>query len=491
MKKIIKLRLTLINLILILNFIYSANYLNYFKVDEDIGKVSKVLHDVAVEFFDKENIKFNILIINEMSNFSLEVLRNFMEMLNGRFSFKILLHKMNKINYEVQFVNGSYIIFIESILNFYDIEIGYEVVRHNDEPMKFLIFIPNFTFDQFQTSKIIKSNDKINMESGEVFHHSYFITNEMDTLTLSTVEWFSPYGCNSPHLNKLNTFHKETMEWKSNLENYEKFLDYHGCELVMMLPSSDSDGTLNYVSGYAYPKTDEFESFEVHGITPVIFKIAVNYHNFSVYYQPVLLPPYWIFTYATMPYQGYLINNTFKEPLVFFHILSLHTLDDGLRGSDVVANLEAYMFVTPAEKYTPYEKFFLPFDLWIWSFLCLTFALTFLSIFIINCFSKSVQNLVYGHKVDTPIWNIVCIFFGISQMKLPNSNFSRSIWIMFIYFCLIFRTCFQSKFFEFMTSESRQSPPKTIDDVIDMQYNVYAMVGNEELSSNVFHSGRW
>ena len=62
---------------------------------------------------------------------------------------------------------------------------------------------------------------------------------------------------------------------------------------------------------------------------------------------------------------------------------------------------------------------------------------------------------------------------------------------MFIYFCFIFRTCFQSKFFEFMTSEPRQPPPKTIDDVIDRGYNVYAMEGNEELSSNNFHSGRW
>jgi hypothetical protein len=285
------------------------------------------------------------------------------------------------------------------------------------------------------------------------------------------------------------------MTWSTKLENYEKFLEYHGCELVMMLPSSHSDGTVRYVSGYAYPKSTDYSRFDIYGITPVIFKIAATYHNFSVYYQPVFLPPNWIYTLASMPYGGIPINKTFKEPLVFFHILSLHSLgageDRGLRASNVVANLNVHMFVTPAEKYTPYEKFFLPFDLWTWILFFFTFVCTFLSIFIINCFSKAVQNLVYGNKVDTPIWNIVCIFFGVSQMKLPNSNFSRSIWIMFIYFCLIFRTCFQSKFFEFMTSEPRRSPPRTIEDVIDMGYNVYAMDGNLRFSSSFHRAERW
>ena len=143
------------------------------------------------------------------------------------------------------------------------------------------------------------------------------------------------------------------------------------------------------------------------------------------------------------------------------------------------------MFVTPAEKYTPYEKFFLPFDLETWILLTMTFIMTFLSIFIINRFSKSAQSLVYGHKVDTPFWNVISIFFGISQTKLPYKNFSRFILIMFIYFCLIFRTCFQSKFFEYMTSEPRRSPPKTIEDVIERNYSIVASRAIHSYSSRI------
>ena len=152
---------------------------------------------------------------------------------------------------------------------------------------------------------------------------------------------------------------------------------------------------------------------------------------------------------------------------VFFEVRSLHHVDNNYKASGIVADLNVLIFVTPAEKYTAYEKLFLPFDLETWILLSVTFLSTFVSIQIINRFSKSTQSLVYGKNIENPIWNVISIFFGISQTRLPTKNFSRFILIMFIFFCLIFRTCFQSKFFEFMTSEPRRPAPKTIDDVID------------------------
>jgi hypothetical protein len=141
--------------------------------------------------------------------------------------------------------------------------------------------------------------------------------------------------------------------------------------------------------------------------------------------------------------------------------------------------------MTPSEKYSPYEKFFLPFDLPTWILLFFTFIMTFGSIFMINHLSKSVQNLIYGQNIETPIWNVISIFFGISQTKLPNKNFSRFILIIFIYFCLIFRTCFQSKFFEFMTSEPRLPPPKNIEELIERNYTTYAMYSTAEASRSI------
>ncbi|KAL7051756.1 hypothetical protein ACKWTF_004599 [Chironomus riparius] len=169
------------------------------------------------------------------------------------------------------------------------------------------------------------------------------------------------------------------------------------------------------------------------------------------------------------------INDVKKNPHVYFEIYTLHQLTPYLISSKIVVKLNFFILITPAEKYTPYEIFFLPFDLMTWIFSLITFLSTILSILIINNLSKSTQTMVYGHKVDTPFWNVISIFFGISQTKLPNTNFSRFILIIFIYFCLIFRTCFQSKFFEFMTSEPRHPQPKTFGDLINEGYKLYTM----------------
>ena len=159
--------------------------------------------------------------------------------------------------------------------------------------------------------------------------------------------------------------------------------------------------------------------------------------------------------------------------------------------ASVVSDSKIFMLVTPGEKYTQYEKFILPFDLQTWIFVGVTFIATFSTIFVVNCLSKPTQSTVYGHKVESPIWNVISIFFGIAQTRLPDRNFSRFILTIFIFFCLIFRTCFQSKFFEFMTTEPRWPPPKTIQDVIEREYQVFALDAHLSYSSGKDRSEKW
>lgn len=70
---------------------------------------------------------------------------------------------------------------------------------------------------------------------------------------------------------------------------------------------------------------------------------------------------------------------------------------------------------------------------------------------------------------------VVGLIFGIGQTRLPDRSFSRFILLLFIWFCLIFQVCFQSKLFEFMTSEPRRPLPKTIQDLIQRNYSMYSV----------------
>ena len=107
-------------------------------------------------------------------------------------------------------------------------------------------------------------------------------------MTLSTLEWFSPYGCNVPFLIQLNTFNKRSMKWSTKLKNYEKFLNYHGCELIMMLPVAIA---INYyVDGYALVNPQHTMIVPL-GISPAVFETSSKYYNFTVGYQPIVFVP--------------------------------------------------------------------------------------------------------------------------------------------------------------------------------------------------------
>lgn len=355
----------------------------------------------------------------------------------------------------------------------------------------FVAFIPSLTYDMLKSWQFPHYYFEIQRLSGSVLQYTFFITNEADTVTLSTVEWFSPYGCDTPHLVKLNTFNKTTLKWNTKLQNYEKFLNYHNCELVMLIPTQANDKTIFHTSGYALIDRYFGEShYEIFGITPIIFQIAAKLHNFTVFFQLGIMENKWI-TNLKNSVKIFEVNGIKKNPHVYFEILPLDVFPHHISTSKVVTNLNVLMYVTPSDKYTVYEKFILPFDFSTWILIFLTFLMTFVTILIINQLSKTTQNLVYGHAIDTPIWNVTSVFFGISQTRLPNTNFSRFILMLFIYFCLIFRTCFQSKFFEFLTSEPRRPPPNTIGDLIDRHYKVYSMITTLNAFAGKNKSERW
>ena len=220
----------------------------------------------------------------------MDILNDFMSKANERFVYEFIFCDLYPSN--LRQISRSNIVVIKSLDDFQFIDSAYEVVRYQDEPIKYFVLIPDLTYEQLKSSLVFSHYRRIIAQSTAVFMHSYFITNEIDTVTLSTVEWFSPEACNYSHLRKLNTFNKNSKKWNKKLENYEKFLNYHGCELVMMLQSIWSDGSIDHVCGYSV--TINWNSnFVIYGLTPVVFDIASSAYNFTAEYQPVKIEFNW------------------------------------------------------------------------------------------------------------------------------------------------------------------------------------------------------
>jgi len=255
-------------------------------LNENVTIISKVLHNIVDEFLLKENIKFNIKIFSKISQLQEDILKEFMSKTGSKFNYRLTFDDLH-LKRKHRPINLSNIIVIRSLEDILHITETHHVVRYPNQPINYFILIPFFTFNQLKTSWISKKffGENVTIYSGTMIFYSYFITNEIDTVTLSTIEWFSPHGCSTPYLNKLNTFNKKSMKWTTKLINYEKFLNYHGCELVMMLPVPD--GKSNYhISGYSLPHPLLLD-FRPIGISPAVFQISSKFYNFTPQYQPV------------------------------------------------------------------------------------------------------------------------------------------------------------------------------------------------------------
>jgi hypothetical protein len=112
-------------------------------------------------------------------------------------------------------------------------------------------------------------------------------------------------------------------------------------------------------------------------------------------------------------------------------------------GTTTFESVQIKFMLSPGEPYTKFEKLYLPFDDETWKYLLITFGSAFLLIFFINRLDRKFQDLIYGKKVTSPAFNVVSIFFGIGQVKLPSGNFARITLVTFMCFCLIVRTAYQ------------------------------------------------
>ena len=123
------------------------------------------------------------------------------------------------------------------------------------------------------------------------------------------------------------------------------------------------------------------------------------------------------------------------------------------------------------EYYSEYEKLAMPFDDFTWALIALFFMATFATILFIHCcVRRSIRDFIIGSNVRTPTMNVIQIFFGISQVAVPRRNFARYLTMVFILYCLIIRTAWQGKMYEFMQKEIEKPRIQTIAEMIENGY---------------------
>jgi len=86
----------------------------------------------------------------------------------------------------------------------------------------------------------------------------------------------------------------------------------------------------------------------------------------------------------------------------------------------------------------------------------------------------------YGRTGGTTAFNTFQTFFGISHVEVPNANFARIVMIFFVFWCLIIRTAYQGKLFEFTTTAIRKPELKSLK---ELKENNFTLFFSKEITS--------
>lgn len=287
-------------------------------------------------------------------------------------------------------------------------------------------------------------------KSTEILHFQYFLVEEEDIFLYLTFVWYTRDHCNVPQLIEVNRFFKKTRQWKFTTFKIEKFHNFHGCTLVFGVMSQELAFETRLHDDGSY----EFKGFNHEIITGLSKNL-----NFSFVFNPFN--------------QGFV----YPHKLDLILLIGCLNLNEAMRKETYISKPYVfyynYMAVPPGAEFNAYEKLLLPFDPYVWALISITFAIAFSVILMVNVMNETIRNFVFGEGVTTPSLNVVILFFGLSQTILPVKNFARFIVMMFIFYCLIMRTAWQGKMFEFMNKDIRKTTIQSVDELISKNFSCY------------------
>jgi hypothetical protein len=407
---------------------------------EDLRAI-KALLDLIDEFYAKNSIEFNFLISDSENS---RMIDNIGSSSDGNF-----LYQVKDVNV-LDHLDKSAVILVRDVHSFNNINLRVKLTNYYPKDLKFIVVLD----DPSELTISLITREYLINSKGIIEDFAYFFVNIYSEIHLMTILHHNEISCGPARLLPVNVYLKYSQKWAKKLNSFKKFTNFHNCPLTVT--------TMHHFYGQLY--IDKFQK-KVQGLLFDLIMPIAQQTNFT----PVI-----IFSQDNSLSDSY-FDQTGQETFQVAHGVKTN-IPYSHDHITTIFNQNSYIFViTPADPYTSYEKMLLPFDKDTWTWLIVTFSCTFVVIFIINRISKKVQDLVYGENVQTPTMNVFFIFFGIGQMKLPAKWFARFLLMNFILFCLIFRTCYQSKMFEFMTSDMRKSSPETVDDLFVQNFTIYTM----------------
>jgi hypothetical protein len=284
-------------------------------------------------------------------------------------------------------------------------------------------------------------------------------------MTLIGSEMVSMNSC-EPVMRSLNTYLTSEMRWMKT--NFIPIHDsFYGCDFEICVLQASMDVSFVYIEKVDFSNQIKYVKGLSTSLLPLL-KQRLNIGKFN--YIEGLIKQEMNSNGNLVPcdlllYYHRMIENNNTHNKVFFNTHYAETYP--------VYHVQYAYLVTKGLSYTPMEKLLLPFDLETWIMIIITFAIGFLTILIIYRCNKTIQRFVFGTYVRDPSLYLTSIFFGIGVTRLPGRNFARFLFMVFTLYCLIIRTAYQGKMFDFLNIDVKRPTASSEEDLIQNQIPIF------------------
>lgn len=296
------------------------------------------------------------------------------------------------------------------------------------------------------------------LDNSEILPFQYFLVEQEDSIALLTFVWYTAQQCNTTQLIEVNRFEKQTKTWRNLIFAINKFDNFYGCRLGF--------GVSNRSPAFAFRPGHYGEGkFVFWGFNKYIITELAENLNYTFSLNPFI--NHWgEYFYADLPVdfliQFYSLTSFVREQSDHF-ITRPYVFKNNLLAKP------------PGVPITGYEKLYLPFDFMTWICIATFFASAYLVIFVLSFTNVNIRRFVIGRDVKTPSLNVTGTLFGISQTILPRRNFARFLLTLFIILCLVLRTAWQGKMFDFLQKDMRHPEVQSIEEMIEKNFTFYML----------------
>jgi hypothetical protein len=263
-------------------------------------------------------------------------------------------------------------------------------------------------------------------------HNVNVLTERNGHISVLTFVPFSELGCNKTDPIKFAEFTNGSFTYRPQTFFPDKFKSLHQCSFKVSTFESLAPSVLkqDFANG----------SFRLYGrdisvINALSEELKFNFETFYV-------TPYggWGILYSNGSATGAMGCAIRRESdFIIGNIFLKYDRSKFMDYSYVYFVDQLVLMIPPGKAFTSFEKLIRPFEILVWVFVGGTTLIGFVIITFLQFQSKALKEFVYGEGVRNPYLNIIIAMFGGSQHRLPSRNFSRSLLMLFILFCLVIR----------------------------------------------------